>query len=444
LTWLVGTAVSVTVSSHFAQAAYDRSLLDDAYSVAANVNVNDAGLELMMSSREVRAVLFDQQESVYFAVRRADGSLLAGHAGLSMPSLEVNDDTPYRFATIQYQGKRLRAVRLSRQEPLAFEVIMAQTTQARSALLRDLLLYSIIPQVLLLLCLAAWLGSAIRADLEPLTHLQRVLEQREASDLRPLPVQASSRDVYSLAGALNALLARVALAVQAQREFAGNVAHELRTPLAGIRALAEYGLAQKDPSAWRVQLQRIAGSEERASHLIDQLLALALADEASVQMQWQRVALDELARDVVLRRLARADAAGVDLGGKGLDTRLHVMGHATLLEGILNNLIDNALRYGLTGAGQQRIVTVALRLDSQGVVLSVIDNGPGIVPAERDRILQRWVKAEPNHWMNEGKGLGLAIVARYAQLLGARLEMQSGPNGVGLEVGIVIPMDRVC
>lgn len=92
LTWLAGAAVSISLARHFTQAAYDRSLLDDAYSVASNVRANDAGLELMLSSREVRAVLFDQVESVYFAVRRPDGSLLAGHSGLGMPPSSDTDE----------------------------------------------------------------------------------------------------------------------------------------------------------------------------------------------------------------------------------------------------------------------------------------------------------------------------------------------------------------
>ncbi|RUP23661.1 MAG: sensor histidine kinase [Curvibacter sp.] len=441
LTWLAGAAVSISLARHFTQAAYDRSLLDDAYSVASNVRANDAGLELMLSSREVRAVLFDQVESVYFAVRRPDGSLLAGHAGLDMPPSSDTDEAVYGFADIYYQGRPLRAVRLRRSEPLAFEVIMAQTTQSRSALLRNLLLYSVIPEVLLLVLLAAWLGRAIRAELQPLARLQQALGQRNAQDLTPLQVQANTRDVHLLEDALNALLARVARGVQAQREFAGNVAHELRTPLAGIRALAEYGLAQREPEAWRMQLQRIVGSEARASHLVDQLLALALADEARTQMQAVPVALDELVRDAVLRLLPRADAAGIDLGGRGLDEPLRVMGHPTLLEGILNNLLDNALRYGRPASGEGGSITVELQRLADGVHLSVIDNGPGIPGAERERILQRWVQGEEREWMGEGVGLGMAIVSRYAQLLGARFELGRGPEGQGLKAGIVLPAE---
>lgn len=444
LTWLTGTVVSVLVSGYFTRSAYDRSLLDDAYAVADNVRAQDAGLELMLSSREVRAVLFDEVETVFFAIRRPDGSLLAGHSGLHMPADDAWDKDEVRFADIRYAGRPLRAVRLRRTEPLAFEVIMAQTTLARSELLRSQLLYSIVPQLLLLMCLAAWLRRAIRRDLDPLQRLQQNLEQRDAQDLTPLPVQANTRELLRLVSTMNALLARLARGVQAQREFAGNVAHELRTPLAGIRALAEYGLRQTDPAAWRVQLQRIVGSEARASHLVEQLLALALADEAGTQWQPQPVPLDVLVRDTLLRQLPRADAAGVDLGARGLDEPVTVMAHATLLEGILGNLIDNALRYGLPSDGGPRSVTVELSRQADGLHLGVIDNGPGIAEAEREQLLQRWVQGEDREWMGEGAGLGMAIVSRYAQLLGAEFELDSGPTGQGLRAGIVIPLDRIC
>ena len=119
------------------------------------------------------------------------------------------------------------------------------------------------------------------------------------------------------------------------------------------------------------------------------------------------------------------------------------MGHATLLEGVLGNLIDNALRYGLAPAGQPRSVTVELLRQGDGVHLSVVDNGPGIAEAEREKILQRWVRGEDKEWMAEGAGLGMAIVARYAQLLRAEFRLDSGPGGQGLKAGIVLPLQAL-
>ncbi len=439
LTWFAGTAISVLVANGFSQRAFDRALLDDAYAIAANVRIKGGALDLALTSRELKSVLFDQVETVYFAVLLPDGSMLSGNA--SLPAPPPRDDS-YRFSDINYRGRALRAVRVRVSEPQAFEVITAQTVHARSAMLRSVLLYSVVSQLLLLGALAFWLRRAIQADLQPLAAFQAELSARDARGLDPVAVEASTRDLQHLGTAVNDLLARVAQGVRAQREFAGNVAHELRTPLAGIRALAAYGLAHRDPAVWREQLAGVADSEARASHLVDQLLALALADEVRGAMPREPVALDELARDAVLRVLPRADAAGVDLGARGLDRPVVVQGQAVLIEGVLGNLIDNALRYGRPAeGGPAPRITVEIASGGPGdegsVVLSVVDNGPGIPEAQRTDLLQRWAQGREGERLGQGAGLGLAIVARYAELLGARLVLGTGPDGQGLRVGLV-------
>lgn len=430
LTWLLGTGVTVGVAYFFAQKAFDRALLDDAHALASQVRVQPAGLSLELSTSEMSAVLFDQSEQVYFAVQRPDGSVLAGHPGLRAPL----PDTPARtrFSEISYQGQTLRSVVLRRNEPGPFVVVVAQTMGSRNALLHNVLLYSVAPQVLLLLLLAAWLRRIIGQELQPLAELQRSVDQRDALDLTPVPVSASSRDIEHLGTAINALLARVSHSMQAQREFSGNVAHELRTPLAGIRALAEYGLAQQDPAQWREQLQRIGASEARASRLVEQLLALALADEADAGVQNEAVALDEVVHETVLRYFPRADAAGVDLGVQGLEQPLRVAGNVALIEGVLGNLIDNALRYGRAPQGQASTVTVVLTPQDGEVCLSVIDNGPGLTLEERRHLLQRGVRGVQADRLGQGAGLGLAIVAKFAEVMHARFELGNAPNGQGL------------
>ncbi len=435
LTWVFGTAITAATANLFTQQAFDRSLLDDAYSVAANVRQRGEGLELMLTPREVSSVLFDQVETMHFAVMRPDGSLLAGHAGVHTPPMAANAE--HAFSDISIQGRNFRAVTLRRQQPFAFDVVMAQTTQSRNALLNRLLLYSIGPQVLLLLLLAWWLRRAIQTDLQPLAQLEQAVDQRDASDLTPVAVSASTRDVSRLGTAVNSLLQRLGNSIRAQREFAGNVAHELRTPLAGIRALADYGLGQTQPEVWREQLQRIATSQTRASHLVDQLLALALADETGALPQMVPLPLDQVVRNAVLRHLARADAAGADLGASGLDTPVTVLGNEALVEGVLNNLIDNALRYGRAAGADAARITVALAARADEVVLSVSDEGPGIPADAASGLRQRWAQGAAGERLGQGAGLGLAIVSRYAELLGARLELGTGPDGRGLQAGLV-------
>ena len=425
VTWLVGATLVVGIASYFAQQAFDRALLDDAYLVASHVRrANDAsggGLDLSLSAQEMSTVLFDQSETLYFAVLRPDGSLLAGHPGLRPEGLQENLKPV--FGPLDYQGRTLRSVTVHRQQPADFYVVMAQTTASRDSLLQRLLTFSIIPQVLLLGLLAAWLHRAIEDDLVPLAELETAVGQRDARDLTPVPVTATTHDVQRLGQAINALLGRIAYSVQAQREFSGNVAHELRTPLAGIRALADYGLRQNDPQVWREQLQGIAQSQERASHLVDQLLALALADEAKQTLENVPVALDSLVGEAVLRFLSRADAAGVDLGAKGIDHTVMVQGNAALMEGILNNLIDNALRYGGAQEGESHI-TVSLEQTYQHVTLSVTDNGAGVPADKLQQISQRWVQGAAGEALKAGVGLGLAIVGTYAKLLGASVALK--------------------
>jgi len=444
LMWALGTAVALSVANYFAGQAFDRSLLDDAYAVAANMRAGSDGPVLSLSPPEMGALLFDQSESMYFAVLRPDGELVAGHAGLHPPPLA--DEVPYGFSDLSFQGRELRAVSLRRGDPLQFTVVMAQTTASRKRLLHRMLAYSVVPQVLLLLLLAWWLLRGIQRDLRPLAELQRAVDRRDARDLTPVPPSvttfASTRDVERLGLAVNSMLARLDESIRAQREFAGNVAHELRTPLAGIRAQADYALAHADPQVWREQLQGIARAEARASHMVEQLLALALADEARAGLQLEPVALNELVRSVLLRFLPKADAAGVDLGGEGLDEPVTVQANAALLEGILGNLLDNALRYG--NAERPHVtVTVARGADGR-TVLSVTDNGPGLSAPEAERLRSRWTLGAAGQRLGEGAGLGLAIVSRYAELLDARFSLEPADGGPGLRASVTFADAAPC
>ncbi len=242
-----------------------------------------------------------------------------------------------------------------------------------------------------------------------------------------------------MAAAINSLLERLSRSIRAQREFAGNVAHELRTPLAGIRALAEYGLAQKDPQMWREQLAQISSSQARASRLVDKLLDLAWAQEAEAGLQLQPVLLDELVRTLLLRFLPRADAAGADLGARGIDAPVEIRADATLLEGIITNLLDNALRHGAAGGAEPFAITVSVHRYADEVILTVQDNGPGVPGEMQAQLMRRGTQGEAAQLMGEGAGLGLALVAQYAKLMNARVMLGSGPSGRGWQCSIAFP-----
>lgn len=437
LAWLAGAVVTLVVSSHFTEQAFDRALLDDAYSIASHVRADaDGRVGLQLSANELRAALFDQAESVHFSVRGPDGQRLAGG---ELPDLPLPPGESHRYREIVHEGQLMRMVALRHTvEGRAYQVLMAHTTRVRGALGQQLLLYAALPQLLLLVLLVLWLRRGIGQDLAPLHRLQTALSRRDARDLSPVQVPPSTLEIEQLSQTVNALFARVAHSVQAQREFAGNVAHELRTPLAGIRALADYGLSQHEPEKWRQQLQQVAGSVVRASHLVDQLLALALADEGEQALRRERLRPAELLQQAVLRHLDKADRQGVDLGARGVDAEgadaLAIVADAALVQAMLDNLIDNALRYG------GRMITLELASDAAGeVTLAVVDDGPGIPETARRALLQRWSQGVDGQRLGQGAGLGLSIVARYAQLLGARLLLEDAPPPGGLRAALVFP-----
>jgi len=426
-TWSIGSAIAFSLSWALAGRAFDRALLDDAYVIAASVVERDGVLHLALTPHEVGTVLFDREDKEVFAVVDASGRVVASNVDLAALG-GASAAGVFHDATLDGETVRVATMRSEGERP--FSVVVAQTTHARSTLLLGLLERSLLPQVALLLLLGWVLWRQISRELRPLGELQRALDLRHSSDLDPIAGEPLSSDVEKLRDAVNALLARVGLGVQAQREFAGNVAHDLRTPLAGIRALAEYGLAQSNPQAWRRQLERIVASEARASRLVDQLLALALADEARDSVRLAPVRVDELVRDVVVSFVGRADAAGVDLEAEGLDAAVVAMASPTLLEGVLTNLIDNALRYG--SGGSPATLKIAVEQRAGRVRISVTDTGPGLDPEQRERIVERWAQGSAGVQLGAGVGLGLAIASRYAVLMNGSLALDAGPHGRGL------------
>lgn len=439
LTWLMGTLLAFAVARYSTQQAFDRALLDDAYAVASHVRQTpDGGLTLALTANEMGTLLFDQSERLYFAVYSEEGRFLAGHAGLQMPDLD--DLTSHAFTQLEWHNKTLRAVVLLRQVPQPFIVVVAQTTKSQAIFFQRLLVLSLAPQFLLLLGLAWWLRRTLRQDVQPLADLQNAVAVRDVRDLTPVQVSQRTSDIKNLSEAINDLLSRIEKSVRAQKEFAGNVAHEMRTPLAGMKALTDYALSQSNPTVWRDQLQKIAQSQERASHLLNQLLAMALVQEAQ-QSVAEPVKLDDVVRDSIMRHLHRADALGIDLGGHGLDenSSVFVMAQRALMEGVIDNLIDNAFRYGLPPDGSARRVTVELTSDpsQRQCALWVHDNGPGIPQAQRERLLLRWVQGMDGQALQQGSGLGLAIVSEYARIMDAQLLMETADEGRGLKIGLL-------
>jgi two-component system sensor histidine kinase TctE len=436
VTWLLGTILVVGVANYFVGRAYDRALLDDAYALAAKANVGGGEAFSTLNARDLAAVLFDQAEQNFFAIYAMDGKLVAGQPSLLRATGDISK--PAYFDTTELDGRSVRRVTLAVIDGTPYIVVMAQTLTSRTRLLERLIAFAIVPQIALLIGLAIWLRRTIREELQPLDDLQRAMSTRDARDLTPLTTPTETRDLQRLTDAVNALLGRISRGVAAQREFSGNVAHELRTPLAGIRALAEYGLKQRESEVWRKQLESILRSEQRATHLVDQLLALAMADEATNGLPLAELGLDALCREVLMEYLSRAELAGADIGADGIDHPVTVIGHPSLIVGLLTNLIDNALRYGKPSDGTQPAITVYVRTREGAVELGVADNGPGLIDGERFAMIERWTQGALGQELGQGAGLGLAIVARYSRLMNARLIFSRSPQG-GADICVRFP-----
>ncbi len=449
--WCLGTATSVGLAYYFTLKAFDHALLDDAFALSAHVRSQGGGLTLDLSPRELSSLRFDQSEKIYFAVRRSDGSLVAGNDSLTAAVITQamgienasRTDRSFAFSDGVHLGLPVRIITLASTDRKPWTTIVAHTTASRSALIERLLLYSVVPQVLLLVALAVWLLVAIGRDLSPLNRLRLALQRRDTTDLSTIPTAASSRDVAQLTDAANDLLSRIHQAIQAQREFTGNVAHELRNPLAGIRALAQYGLRQSDPTVLREQLQAIAKSESRASYLIDQLLALALADEAHGQIVLTPVSLNEVVEDCVtdlLQRLRQSCGSEVELTVSGLDQPLSVLANESLLNACLTNLLNNAAAYG--EPADKAIPRISINVDiaagSGRVALSVVDNGPGLAPEMAKHLQQRWARGQGSERMQGGAGLGLAIVVRYAEVMGSTFALDKDETTGGLRASLTL------
>ncbi len=445
LGWLVASLGIVLVAAHFMQRAYDRVLVEDALLVAERVTSNpsaSSGLALGLTAAELRAVLFDTTESIFFLVLTEEGQFVAGHRGLAdAPS---PDEPLPKFLETFFDGVKVRTATIRKQGAVPFYVIVGQTTNGRDTMLLQLIAATLVPLVVLLAVLGFGIHRLVGSDLAPLARLERDLLQRDARDLSPVRVESRVVDFVRLGDSFNALLATIRRAVVAQREFAGNIAHELRTPLSGIRVLAEFGLGDGRPSVMREQLGEIIRTQDKASRLVDQLLALAFAEEVSGVMRREPVRLDTLVREAMLRFVDRADARQIDLGASGLDRPVQVLGNAALIEGIINNLLDNACRHAFAVSGVAVAPQVTVSIDMQAdvvtrpgkVVLSVADNGVGLPESRRTEVLQRWRRNSREPMLREGAGLGLAIVSEYARLLDARLSLEPGPDAVGLVVRV--------
>ena len=406
--------------------AYDQALFDAALAISGHVRVDSQGRRTLSLPADAIAILrYDTYDSIFFKVTTEAGEFIAGDRDL--PELHDNTTNPARgYARYHRESVRLVTYR-AKGSTGTLEVSVAETLHKRDHT-RSRILFSAlavdIAQLSLVLALI-WIGVGLA--LGPLRSVEAQISRRSARDLTPLPGESIPTEIAGLVAALNRLFVTVRATSDAQRRFLGSAAHQLRTPLTGLQVQLE--LLTEDPAAApvRERLAALLEATQRLTHTTQQLLALARSDEAA-NLSWEftRIELSEVVEATVADRISAALAAGIDIGA---DTQPGtIQGVRWLLLEALSNLVNNAIAHTPTGG----TITVRSGVVADTEFLEVSDSGIGIPVDERERVLERFFRG--SNARGAGSGLGLAIVAEVAQLHGAAVAIDSGPDGKGTTV----------
>lgn len=389
----------------------DRRLKETANAVMAHVSAKDGRPTLEEGPLSLPHL--PPADEAVFAIRDPEGRLLLGEPQL--PVVPMTGDSSQLLAIIHFGGRNVRS--LTTRFDIAGGVALITVADvkapaglaARYGLMSTLLWDFVQLDVTLVL---VWMG--IQFGLRPIKRLRDEIAARSPNDLRPIDEAFVPREIAPVAVTLNRLFATVRSSVQSQQQFIANTAHQLRTPITGLQA--QLDLLVTDPAALPIQgrLQTLQEGIRQLAHSANQLLSLARADPmANISTKQQTVSLDALVGEVAARFFDRALRSDIDLG---VDVQpVSMSADPALLDDLLSNLIDNALKYTPASG---RVTVSALKLNGRPC-LSVEDTGPGIAEADRQRVRQRFYRLpnSPGH----GSGLGLAIVEEIAKLYGGNL-----------------------
>lgn len=334
------------------------------------------------------------------------------------------------FADLLWRDQRWRLFALYAGNRI---VQVAQPARLRLRMSADIALRNLAPFLLLLpgMALVIWFG--VGAGLRPLHRVATEIQLRRPEALEPVATERLPAEITPLVHALNDLLRRLANTLDAQRQFVADAAHELRTPLAAVRLQAEIAQRATDEAERTGTLEQLRAGLLRASHLVEQLLAMARLDAAPASGSVESVDLLDLAKQAVAEFAPIADDRGLDLGLLP-SAAAAVAGDPGELRTLLGNLVDNALRYTPEGGR----VDVRVQQVGNEAVLTVSDTGPGIPAAERARVFDRFYRG--TGVIAPGSGLGLAIVKRIADRSRASIGLEDAEPGRGLRVTVRWPV----
>ncbi|HEY4137270.1 MAG TPA: ATP-binding protein [Casimicrobiaceae bacterium] len=347
----------------------------------------------------------------------------------SRPGLGLPVPVTPGYATVHVDHRDWRVYTLV-QGTHALQV--AQAEDEREAIATKTALRTLFPFIVLIPVFGLMIWYAVGRGLRPLFAMSQAVAKRQPDALAPLSERNLPQELQPLAKSLNALLERLDSALGAQRRFTADAAHELRTPLAALKLQLDVARRANDQTARVAAYDDLNAGVERASHLVDQLLTLARIEPEALATRAVDCDLAAIAKEAIVARGALAAEKRIDLG-LAREARVGVRGDPTALAILLSNLLDNALRY--TPAGGK--IDVAVDADDGRALLTVVDNGPGIAPEERERVFDRFFRSADNREL--GSGLGLSIVKRIADAHHAAIELGTPEHGSGLVVTVRFP-----
>ena len=447
LLWPVSLVLTWLVAQGIAGKPFDRALEYNVAALAQLITVNKGHAQFVLPLPARELLRADDTDNVYYQVLGSNGEFLSGERELPLPASEENLPVgEVRIRDDLLRGNDLKVaymwVRLDlpdatgKSRPALVQV--AETMEKRSLLATEIVKGVMLPQfvILPLAVLLVWL--ALVQAIKPLNHLEERIRARSPDDLSPLDVETVPLEVTPLVSSVNDLLMRLKDSIATQKRFLADAAHQLKTPLAGLRMQAD--LAQREGANaedLKQSLRQIGRSSIRATHTVNQLLALARAESSGTVISHQPCDLAQITMHVVRDCLPRAMDKKIDLGYEGAEPGsegVKMDGNPTLLTEMIRNLIDNAINYTPSSPTKPGVITARVLVDpfSRVLVLQVEDSGTGIAPAERELVFQPFYRVLGTE--ADGSGLGLPIVREIARQHHATISIDDthpGPNPVG-------------
>ena len=431
--------VSYWVALSFSQRAYDRSLVEIARDLSLHLGEHGGSVELNLPESARRILLTDPEDRVYFEVSADDGRVIAGDRLPPAPQSPASAGRVERLYGGKFAGAPVRIVEMQADRsvlpsPSGVVIRVAETMNKRNGLAREILVSVLVPQILLIgIALAVvWIGVA--HGLAPIDRIQRTVTARAARDFSPIALADVPAELRPLLTSINTLMARLESALTMQSRFIADAAHQLKTPVAGLQAQLELAVREQDVDVMRQSISRSFAGLERLDRLVSQLLSLARNEpQAASAVRLEPLDVNALALEATKRWVPEALKKKIDLGFEGAEHAIVIRGESGRLHELLDNLLDNAVRYSRNGGR----VTVRASADPYPIV-TVSDDGPSIPPEERKRIFERFHRLLGTP--HDGSGLGLSIALEIARIHGAEIRLSDDLDGVGNTFSIHFPI----